>query len=97
MPRSTTTKPKSESASPLRVRPLRRNDFGVIERLFGARGACGGCWCMAWRSEFGGKRWRAQLGEPNKVAFARMVAFAIEQPDDVDVNEILFRPTRQEL
>jgi NADP-dependent 3-hydroxy acid dehydrogenase YdfG len=30
-------------------------------------------------------------------AFARMVAFAISQPDDVDINEILFRPTRQEL
>jgi NADP-dependent 3-hydroxy acid dehydrogenase YdfG len=30
-------------------------------------------------------------------AFARMVAFAMSQPDDVDVNEILFRPTRQEL
>ena len=30
-------------------------------------------------------------------SFARMVAFAIEQPDDVDVNEILFRPTAQEV
>jgi NADP-dependent 3-hydroxy acid dehydrogenase YdfG len=30
-------------------------------------------------------------------SFARMVAFAIGQPEDVDVNEILFRPTRQEL
>ncbi|WP_295961257.1 SDR family oxidoreductase [Rhodoferax sp.] len=30
-------------------------------------------------------------------SFARMVAFAISQPDDVDINEILFRPTRQEL
>jgi len=29
-------------------------------------------------------------------SFARMVAFAMSQPDDVDVNEILFRPTRQE-
>ena len=28
-------------------------------------------------------------------SFARMVAFAIGQPDDVDVNEILFRPTAQ--
>jgi NADP-dependent 3-hydroxy acid dehydrogenase YdfG len=28
--------------------------------------------------------------------FARTVAFAIGQPDDVDVNEIVFRPTRQE-
>jgi NADP-dependent 3-hydroxy acid dehydrogenase YdfG len=29
--------------------------------------------------------------------FARMVAFAMSQPAEVDVNEILFRPTRQEL
>lgn len=29
-------------------------------------------------------------------AFARAVVFAMSQPDDVDVNEILFRPTRQE-
>ncbi len=30
-------------------------------------------------------------------SFARAVAFAISQPEDVDMNEILFRPTRQEL
>jgi len=30
-------------------------------------------------------------------SFARVVAFAISQPEDVDINEILFRPTRQEL
>jgi NADP-dependent 3-hydroxy acid dehydrogenase YdfG len=30
-------------------------------------------------------------------AFANTVLFAISQPDDVDINEILFRPTRQEL
>lgn len=30
-------------------------------------------------------------------SFARAVAFAIEQPEDVDINEILFRPTKQEL
>jgi NADP-dependent 3-hydroxy acid dehydrogenase YdfG len=29
-------------------------------------------------------------------SFANMVAFAMSQPEDVDVNEILFRPTRQE-
>ncbi|MCP9318275.1 SDR family oxidoreductase [Acetobacter persici] len=28
-------------------------------------------------------------------SFARCVAFAISQPEDVDINEILFRPTRQ--
>lgn len=30
-------------------------------------------------------------------SFARVVAFAISQPDDVDINEIIFRPTAQEL
>jgi NADP-dependent 3-hydroxy acid dehydrogenase YdfG len=29
--------------------------------------------------------------------FATMVVFAMSQPDDVDINEILFRPTTQEL
>jgi NADP-dependent 3-hydroxy acid dehydrogenase YdfG len=29
-------------------------------------------------------------------SFARAVAFAISQPPEVDINEILFRPTRQE-
>jgi len=29
-------------------------------------------------------------------SFARVVAFAISQPADVDINEVLFRPTRQE-
>jgi NADP-dependent 3-hydroxy acid dehydrogenase YdfG len=30
-------------------------------------------------------------------SFARTIAFAMSQPDDVDINEILFRPTQQEL
>ncbi|MDB5298952.1 MAG: putative short-chain dehydrogenase/reductase precursor [Phycisphaerales bacterium] len=30
-------------------------------------------------------------------SFARAVAYAIGEPEEVDVNEILFRPTRQEL
>jgi NADP-dependent 3-hydroxy acid dehydrogenase YdfG len=29
-------------------------------------------------------------------SFARAMAFAISQPEEVDVNEIVFRPTRQE-
>ena len=29
-------------------------------------------------------------------SFARVVAFAISQPEEVDINEILYRPTRQE-
>jgi NADP-dependent 3-hydroxy acid dehydrogenase YdfG len=30
-------------------------------------------------------------------SFAKVVAFAISQPEDVDINEIIFRPTSQEL
>ena len=30
-------------------------------------------------------------------SFANVVAFAISQPEDVDINEILFRPTSQEI
>ena len=29
-------------------------------------------------------------------SFARAVSFAMSQPDDMDINEILYRPTRQE-
>ena len=29
-------------------------------------------------------------------SFARIVAFAISQPEEVDINEILYRPTKQE-
>lgn len=30
-------------------------------------------------------------------SFARVVEFAINQPDDVDINEILYRPTSQQV
>lgn len=30
-------------------------------------------------------------------SYAKVVAFAISQPDDVDINEVIFRPTAQEL
>lgn len=36
-----------------------------------------------------------ELGIPAD-SFARAVAYAVSQPEDVDINEILFRPTRQE-
>jgi NADP-dependent 3-hydroxy acid dehydrogenase YdfG len=36
----------------------------------------------------------SQIAVPAET-FARMAAFAINEPDDVDVNEILFRPTAQ--
>ena len=41
----------------------------------------------------------AQFYQANAIpasSFARCVLFAISQPEDVDINEILFRPTKQE-
>jgi len=38
----------------------------------------------------------AQVGVPAET-FARLVAFAINEPEDVGINEILFRPTAQKL
>ena len=33
----------------LAVHPLTPERWGDLERLFGERGACAGCWCMYWR------------------------------------------------
>ena len=30
-------------------KPLTPETWSDFERLFGSRGACGGCWCMLWR------------------------------------------------
>ena len=42
-----------------------------LEQLFGERGACGGCWCMAWRLR--NKDWVAGKGSRNKRAFKKLV------------------------
>ena len=42
------------------------------------------------------RKWYEQAAIPAD-SFARAVAFAISQPEDVDINEILFRPTSQML
>lgn len=57
----------------LRTRSLRRTDWPVIETLFGANGACGGCWCMWWRVPMGGKTWDAAKGARNRKAFRELV------------------------
>jgi NADP-dependent 3-hydroxy acid dehydrogenase YdfG len=41
------------------------------------------------------KKFYAEVAIPAD-SFARAVAFAIGQPEDIDINEILYRPTRQE-
>ena len=65
---------RTECASDqITVRELKPSDWPHIEALFGARGACGGCWCMHWRVPRGGKLWEAAQGEPNRQAFKRLV------------------------
>jgi GNAT superfamily N-acetyltransferase len=59
---------------PLKFQPLTPDRWGDLERLFGERGACGGCWCMWWRltrAEF-----QQRKGRRNKAAFQRIVASA---------------------
>lgn len=64
---------RTVSRHALETRLLQRTDWPVIEELFGPRGACGGCWCMHWRVERGGRLWREQSGEPNRRAFKKLV------------------------
>ena len=60
-------------ADALGTRLLGRTDWPMIEDLFGPRGACGGCWCMHWQVEHGGKEWARMSGEPNRRAFKKLV------------------------
>jgi len=55
----------------LKFHPATPGRFDDIERLFGERGACGGCWCMAWRLR--NKDWVAGKGAGNKRAFKKIV------------------------
>lgn len=61
---------KNQEIPNLTFYPLTDKQWGDIERLFGERGACGGCWCMWWklsRSEFMKNR-----GEANKKALRNL-------------------------
>ncbi len=54
--------------------PLTLSRWDDLEALFGAKGACGGCWCMYWRVTHAA--FEAQKGAPNKRAFKRVVGSA---------------------
>jgi GNAT superfamily N-acetyltransferase len=53
-------------------RPATPSRWKDVEALFGERGACGGCWCMAWRLP--NKEWLAGKGAVNRRAFRKIVA-----------------------
>jgi GNAT superfamily N-acetyltransferase len=54
----------------LTVRPLTPDLWLALEDLFGANGACNGCWCMYWRI---GAAYRKRPREKNRAAFRRIV------------------------
>ncbi len=65
-------KPQKASLPRLEFHPLTLARWRDLERLFGERGACAGCWCMFWRlkrSEFDKKK-----GEGNRKALRKIVA-----------------------
>jgi GNAT superfamily N-acetyltransferase len=55
----------------LRIVPLTPARWGDFERLFGPRGACGGCWCMTPRLTR--REYEEKKGEKNRRAMRRRV------------------------
>jgi len=59
----------------IEIRPLTARNWDDLERLFGPRGACAGCWCMWWRLPR--SIWDKQRGEKNRRAFRKVVASGV--------------------
>ena len=62
----------SAVAHVLRFQPLSPRNWPDLVRLFGARGACGGCWCMYWRRT--APQYEAGKGDGNRRALRRLAA-----------------------
>lgn len=56
----------------LSFEPVTKARFADLERLFGERGACGGCWCMTPRLTR--REYEERKGERNRRALASLVA-----------------------
>ena len=71
---TTSSRPSAETAvTPfeLRIEPLTPERWPDVVKLFGPRGACAGCWCMAWRRTKA--EWERGKGAGNRAAFQRVV------------------------
>lgn len=55
----------------LRFAPLEAARWSDLEKLFGPKGAYGGCWCMYWRETR--REFAARAGSGNKRAFRSIV------------------------
>jgi GNAT superfamily N-acetyltransferase len=67
--RSTAT--KLESKPSFEIHPLTKDRWPDFEKLFGPRGACGGCWCMWWR--LNRAEYERRKGDGNKRAMKALV------------------------
>jgi GNAT superfamily N-acetyltransferase len=70
------SKEDNNSMPKLSFHPLTPERWPDLERLFGARGACAGCWCMWWR--LGRAEWNRGQGEGNRKAFRKIVRAGAE-------------------
>src|SRR5918999_4939529 len=61
----------ASSPPALEFGPLTPDRWPDVERLFGPRGACAGCWCMVWRLRRAD--WERGKGEGNRAAFREIV------------------------
>ncbi|HSD62638.1 MAG TPA: GNAT family N-acetyltransferase [Ignavibacteriaceae bacterium] len=61
----------SAAKSNFKFNPLTYERWGDLKKLFGEKGACGGCWCMWWR--ISRKDFETKKGEGNFTALKRLV------------------------
>ncbi|MBV6439347.1 MAG: GNAT family N-acetyltransferase [Haliscomenobacteraceae bacterium CHB4] len=52
-------------------KPLCADTWPDLENLFGAKGACGGCWCMTWR--LSSRDYERKKGEGNRELMHQLV------------------------
>lgn len=57
----------------IKYRELKPSLWKDVERLFGPKGACGGCWCTSWRLPRGGKLWNETKGAKAKKILRNLV------------------------
>jgi GNAT superfamily N-acetyltransferase len=63
---------KAKAQLKLQFQPLTPARWQDLEKLFGERGACGGCWCMWWRMKRA--EFKLSKGEKNRRALKKIVA-----------------------
>ena len=71
MPRRAVNSEQQTAPNGLRFHPLTPERWGDLEKLFGEKGAYGGCWCMWWRLT--GPQYKECRGQANKDAFKEVV------------------------